>query len=133
MRAGIERFLAATKSDVEFYKNRFLELLNLVDPDNRKLNSAGQSSLHGRHLKPQDEDVYPDNIHENLVTALKKHATCVPSAHMSEPPIDRSSCHLTRFGLSTKGRNVKERVKFDLVVASMNFDFWQDFLLNIAV
>ncbi|KAH8194218.1 hypothetical protein TruAng_011615 [Truncatella angustata] len=111
MRAGIKNFLAAKQGDVEFYANRFQELLNLLEPDNRKLDGVGQASLHGRHLKPHDEYVYPDDIRENLITALKEHATCVSSVHKSEAPL----------------------VEFDLIMAFMNFEFWQDFTLRVVL
>jgi hypothetical protein len=133
MRSGIKNFLAAKQTDVVFYANRFQELLDLLDPNNRKLGTVGQSNLHVRHLKPHDEYVYPDNILENLITALKKHVTCVSSAHESEAQMDTDPCHSTRLYLSTKGRNVKQHAKFDVVVAFMNFAFWQDFSLNIMV
>ena len=123
MRAGIKNFLAAKKTDVQFYANRFQELLDLLEPNNGKLEGAGQSNLHVRHLKPPDEFVYPDSIYENLITTLKKHTTCVSSMHKSKAPKDMNSRHYTRLRLSTKGRNVKQRVEFDLVVAFMNFDF----------
>ncbi|KAL7922387.1 hypothetical protein ACQKWADRAFT_78429 [Trichoderma austrokoningii] len=133
MRAGIKNFLAAKQTDVEFYANRFQELLDLLEPDNQKLDGVGQSSLHGRHLKPHDEYVYPDDIRENLITALKEHATCVFSVHKLEAPVGTNSRHLTRLCLSTEGRNVKQLVEFDLVVAFMNFEFWQDFSLGVAL
>ncbi|KAL7933158.1 hypothetical protein V8C35DRAFT_60772 [Trichoderma chlorosporum] len=133
MRAGIKNFLAAKRTDVEFYANRFQELLDLLEPDNRKLDGVGQSSLHGRHLKPHDEYVYPDDIRENLITALKEHTTCVSSVHKSEAPVAMNPRHLIRLCLSTEGRNVKQLVEFDLVMASMNFEFWQDFSLGVAL
>ena len=133
MRVGIKNFLAAKQTDLKFYANRFQELLDLLEPDNRKLDGVGQSSLHGRHLKPHDEYVYPDDIRENLITALKKHVTCMSSVHKSEALKDMNSRHLTRLCLSTEGRNVKQHVKFDLVIAFMNFDFWQDFSLSVAL
>lgn len=133
MRAGITNFLAAKESDVKFYANRFQELLDLLEPDNRKLDAVGQNSLHGRHLKPHDEYVYPDDIRENLITVLKKHATCMSSVHNSEALMDMNSRHLTRLCLSTEGRNVKQLIEFDLVIAFMNFEFWQDFSLSVAL
>jgi len=133
MRAGIKNFLAAKRTDVEFYANRFQELLDLLEPDNRKLDGVGQSSLHGRHLKPHDEYVYPDDIRENLITALKKHATCVSSVHQSEAPAGMNPRHYTRLCLSTEGRNVKQLVEFDLAMAFMNFEFWQDFSLSVVL
>ena len=133
MRAGIKNFLAAKPTDVEYYASRFQELLDLLEPDNRKLGGVGQSSLHGRHLKPHDEYFYPDDIRENMITALKKHVTCVSSVHESEEPLNMNSRHLTRLCLSTEGRNVKQCVEFDLLIAFMNFAFWQDFLLSVAL
>ena len=133
MRAGIKNFLAAKQTDVEFYVNRFQELLDLLEPDNRKLDGVGQSILHGRHLKPHDEYVYPDDIRENLITALKEHAACVSSVHKSEVPVGMNPRHLTRLCLSTEGRNVKQLVEFDLVMAFMNFEFWQNFSLGVAL
>jgi len=133
MRAGIKNFLAAKQTDVEFYANRFQTLLDLLRPDNRKLDGVGQSSLHCRHLKPDDEYVYPDEIREKLITALKEHATCVSSVHKSEAPVRMNPRHLARLCLSTQGRNVKQFVEFDLVMAFMNFEFWQDFSLGVAL
>ncbi|KAH8689757.1 hypothetical protein GQ44DRAFT_734348 [Phaeosphaeriaceae sp. PMI808] len=133
MRAGIKNFLAAKQTDVEFYANRFQELYDLLEPDNRKLDGVGQSSLHGRHLKPHDEYVYPDDIRENLITALEEHATCMSSVHKSEVPVGMNPRHPTRLCLSTEGRNVKQLVQFDLVMAFMNFEFWQDFSLSVAL
>lgn len=133
MRAGIKNFLAAKHTDLEFYANRFQELLDLLEPDNRKLDGVGQSSLHGRHLKPHDEYVYPDDIRENLIKVLKVHAMCESSVHKSEAPVRMDAHHLTRLCLSTEGRNVKQRVEFDLVMAFINFEFWQDFSLSVAL
>ncbi|RMZ91634.1 hypothetical protein DV736_g1131, partial [Chaetothyriales sp. CBS 134916] len=133
MRAGIKNFLAAKNTDVEFYANRFQELLDLLEPDNRKLDGVGQSSLHARHFKPHDEYAYPDDIRENLITALKEHATCVSLVHKSEAPVGMNARHFTRLCLSTEGRKVKQLVKFDLIMAFMNFEFWQDFSLSIPL
>ncbi|KAK2593254.1 hypothetical protein QQS21_009053 [Conoideocrella luteorostrata] len=133
VRAGISNFLAAKNSDVQFYANRFLELLDLLQPDNRKLDGVGQSSLHGRHLKPHDEYIYPDGICEDLIAALKKHATCVSPVHKSEAPVGMNHRHLTRLCLSTEGRNIKQHVEFDLVMSFMNFEFWEDFSLAVKL
>ncbi|KAH8744318.1 hypothetical protein F5883DRAFT_590309 [Diaporthe sp. PMI_573] len=133
MRAGIKNFLAAKQTDVIFYANRFQELLDTLEPDNRKLDGVGQSSLYSRHLKPHDEYVYPDDIREKLITALKEHATCVSSVHKSEAPVGLNPRHITRLYLSTEGRNLKQLVEFDLIVAFMNFEFWQDFSLSVAL
>lgn len=133
MRAGLKNFLAAKQTDVEFYTSRFLELLDLLEPDNRKLDGAGRSSLHGRHLKPHDEYVYPEAIRENLIRALKNHATCVSSVHKSEAPAGMNPRHLTRLCLSTEGRKVEQLVHFDLAMAFMNFEFWQEFSLRVTL
>jgi hypothetical protein len=133
MRTGINNFLAAKQTDVEFYANRFQELFDLLEPDNRKLDGVGQNSLHGRHLKPHDEYVYPDDIRENLITALEVHAACMSSAHKPEVLVGKNPRHPTRLCLSTEGRSVKQLVQFDLLIASMNFEFWQDFSLNVAL
>lgn len=133
MRTGIANFLAAKQTDVEFYANRFQVLLDLLEPDNRKIDGAGQSSLHGRHVKPHEEYIYPDDIREKLIRALKEHATCVSSVHKSEAPVGLDPRHITRLCLSTEGRNLKKLVEFDLVVAFMNFEFWQDFSLGVAL
>ncbi|KAL1604808.1 hypothetical protein SLS60_004348 [Paraconiothyrium brasiliense] len=42
MRAGFKNFLAAKQTDVEFYTNRFQELLDLLEPDNRKFDGTRQ-------------------------------------------------------------------------------------------
>jgi hypothetical protein len=133
MRAGINGFLTAKETDVRFYANRFQELIDLLEPDNRKLDGVGQRSLHSRHLKPHDEYIYPDDIRDNVITALEKHATCVSSVHMSEVPVGMDPCHPTRLCLSTEGRNVNKFVEFDLIMASTNFGFWQDFSLSVAL
>jgi hypothetical protein len=104
MRAGIKNFLATERTDVEFYANRFQELLDLLEPNNGKLEGAGQSKLHARHLKPPDEFVYPDSIRDDLITAMRKHAACISSMHVSKAPMDMNYRHLTRLCLSTEGR-----------------------------
>lgn len=132
-RAGINNFLAAKQTDVTFYANRLQKFLNLLEPDNRKLDGEGQSSLHGKHLRPHEDYVYPDDIRENLITALRRHTTCVSEVHISEAPVETNARHLTRLCLSTEGRIVNHLVEFDLAMAFMNFEFWQNFSLVVTL
>jgi hypothetical protein len=132
MRTGIKSFLTAKETDVRFYANRFQELMDLLEPDNRKLDGFGQSSLYNRHLKPHDDFIYPNDIRDNVITALKRQATCVSSVHESERLVGIDLRHPTRLCLSTKGRKVNS-VEFDLVMGYTNFEFWQDFSLSVAL
>ena len=130
---GVNNFLAGKRTDIEFYADRFRELLDLLDPDNRNLDGADRSSLHGKHLRPHEEYVYPDDVRENLIAVLEEHAMCISSMHESKAPVGTASRHPTRLCLSTGGRNVRQLVQFDLVMASMDFECWQEISLSVAL
>jgi hypothetical protein len=128
---GLDNFLDAGSSNLEFYVNRFEECLDILHPGWRKPDDVGQTRLNSKHLMPPDNYVYPDEVRQKLKTALGMHAACTRLVPESDHQNNKYSHHPTRLCLSVEGRSANQLVQFEFALAPMDFNFWQDFSVSV--
>jgi hypothetical protein len=126
---SIEKFLYQKPSLINSYQQR-LEILsttlNQIDP-----NSTDQTTAFDQHLKPRDEDVYPDHVNRYLVDALKEHSICHPASHASRP--QGMKWHHIRICLSNGVLADKQLARVEIVIAAKGMTFWQEISLCISL
>jgi hypothetical protein len=126
---SIGKFLYQKPSLIKPYQQR-LEILstklNQIDQ-----NSTDQTTAYDQHLKPRDEDVYPDHVNRYLVDVLKKHSICHPASHAARS--QDMKWHHTRICLSNGVLAKKQFAQVEIIIAAKGMTFWQEISLCVPL
>lgn len=124
---SIGKFLNQEPSLIKPYQRRLEILSSKLNQINQ--NSADQTTAF-QHLKPRDEDVYPDHVNRYVVDVLKIHSICHPASHAAKS--QDMKWHHTRICLSNGVLANKQLAQIEVIIAAKGMTYWQEISLCVS-